>query len=188
MLEIALIDYNILVDLTWTMTYVSAEYILYKFDENGNVINKDEITGMHPIEESLEMLRKMENGVSTPHAEGNPFNYLKVMRPEFSRAIDLIVHFWRDFSNSKIRNTYNYIKHRGTPCYKEIEALRDTRLFNLIIGKESYPTDIKDVRMMLSMDDLIDELRKFDDEKLYPYIVELIEELKIAVNPSPMIL
>lgn len=188
MLEIALIDYNILVDLTWTMTYVSAEYILYKFDENGNVINKDEITGMHPIEESLEMLRKMENGVSTPHAEGNPFNYLKVMRPEFSRAIDLIVHFWRDFSNSKIRNTYNYIKHRGTPCYKEIEALRDTRLFNLIIDKESYPTDIKDVRMMLSMDDLIDELRKFDDEKLYPYIVELIEELKIAVNPSPMIL
>lgn len=36
MLETALINYNILVDLTWTMTYVSAEYVLYKFDNEGN--------------------------------------------------------------------------------------------------------------------------------------------------------
>ena len=93
-----------------------------------------------------------------------------------------------DFSESKIRNTYNYIKHKGTPCYKEIEALRDTRFFNLIIGKESYPTDIRDVRKILSMDELIDELRKFDDEKLYPYVVGLIEKLQIAVDPSPMII
>lgn len=43
------------------------------------------------------------------------------------------------------------------------------RIFNLIIRKESYPTDIRDVRKKLSMN-------------------ELIEELKIAVNPSPMIM
>ena len=143
---------------------------------------------MHTIEKSLEMLRKTENGVSTPHAEGNPFQYLKVMRPEFSDAIDLIVDFWKEFSESKIRNTYNYIKHKGTPCYKEIEALRDTRVFQLIMGKESYPTDIRDVRKVLSMDELIDELIRFDDEKLYPYVVELIKRLKIAVDPSPMII
>lgn len=188
MLETALINYNILVDLTWTMTYVSVEYVLYKFDNDGNVINADEIVGMHTIEKSLEMLRKTENGVSTPHAEGNPFQYLKVMRPEFSEAIDLIVDFWKEFSESKIRNTYNYIKHKGTPCYKEIEALRDTRFFNLIIGKESYPTDIRDVRKVLSMDELIEELIKFDDEKLYPYVVELLKRLKVAVDPSPMII
>ena len=188
MLETALINYNILVDLTWTITYVSAEYVLYKFDKDGNVTNVDEIIGMHTIEKSLEMLRKAENGVNTPHAEGNPFQYLKVMRPEFSDAIDLIVAFWKEFSESNIRNIYNYIKHKGTPCYKEIEALRDTRFFNLIIGKESYPTDIRDVRNVLSMDELIEELRKFDDEKLYPYVVGLIEKLKIAVDPSPMII
>ena len=34
----------------------------------------------------------------------------------------------------------------------------------------------------------IEELRKFDDEKLYPYVVGLLEKLKIAVNPSPMIM
>ena len=170
------------------MTYVSAEYVLYKFDNEGNVTNADEIIGMHSIEKSLDMLRKTENGVSTPHAEGNPFQYLKVMRPEFSDAIDLIVEFWKEFSESKIRNIYNYIKHKGTPCYKEIEALGDTRFFNLIIGKESYPTDIRDVRKVLSIDELIDELRKFDDEKLYPYITGLIEKLKVAVDPSPMII
>lgn len=188
MLETALINYNILVDLTWTMTYVSAEYVLYKFDNEGNVTNADEIIGMHSIEKSLDMLRKTENGVSTPHAEGNPFQYLKVMRPEFSDAIDLIIEFWKEFSESNIRNTYNYIKHKGTPCYKEIEALRDTRFFNLTIGKESYPTDIRDVRKVLSIDELMDELRKFDNEKLYPYVARLIEKLKIAVSPSPMII
>lgn len=188
MLETALINYNILVDLTWTMTYVSAEYVLYKFDEDGNVTNADEIVGMHTIEESLDMLRKTENGVSTPHAKGNPFQYLKVMRPEFSDAIDLIIVFWKEFSESKIRNTYNYIKHKGTPCYKEIESLRNTRFFRLIIGKKSYPADIRDVRKVFSMDELIEELRKFDDEKLYSYVSELIKKLKIAVDPSPMII
>ena len=188
MLETALINYNILVDLTWTITYVSAEFVLYKFDNDGNVTNSDEIIGMHTIEKSLEMLRKTENGVSTPHAEGNPFQYLKVMRPEFSDAIDLIIAFWKDFSESKIRNIYNYIKHKGTPCYKEIEALRDTRFFNFVIGNESYPIDIRDVRKVLSIDELIDELRRFDDEKLYPYVVDLIDKLKNSVNPSPMII
>ena len=43
------------------------------------------------------------------------------------------------------------------------------------------------MRKVLSIDELIDELRKFDDEKLYPYVVGLIEKLKIAVDPSPMI-
>lgn len=188
MLETALINYNILVDLTWTMTYVSAEYVLYKFDKEGNIVNADEIVGMHTIDESFDMLRKAENGVSTPHEEGNPFQYLKVMRPEFSGAIDLIIEFWKNFSNSEIRSIYNYIKHKGTPCYSEIEALRDTRFLNLIIGKESYPTDIRDVRKILSMNKLIEELRRFDDEKLYPYIVELVEKLKIAVDPSPMVM
>ena len=51
-----------------------------------------------------------------------------------------------------------------------------------------YPTDIRDVRKVLSIDELMDELRKFDNEKLYPYVVGLIEKLKIAVSPSPMII
>lgn len=42
--------------------------------------------------------------------------------------------------------------------------------------------------MILSMNKLIEELRRFDDENLYPYVVELVEKLKIAVDPSPMIM
>lgn len=44
------------------------------------------------------------------------------------------------------------------------------------------------MRKVFSMDELIEELRKFDDEKLYPYVSELIKKLKIAVDPSPMII
>ena len=36
--------HNILVDLTWAWTYVSAEYLLYTFDEEGNVTNAKDRT------------------------------------------------------------------------------------------------------------------------------------------------
>ena len=36
--------HNILVDLTWAWTYVSAEYRLYTFDEEGNVTNAKDST------------------------------------------------------------------------------------------------------------------------------------------------
>lgn len=110
------------------------------------------------------------------------------MRPEFSDPIDLIISFWRPFAESRIRNIYNYIKHKGTPCYQEIETLRNTRFIDLVVGHETYPTDIRDVRMMLSIDELIGELLEFDDEMLYPYIVELLHRLRETVDPSPMIL
>ncbi len=54
--ETALVNYNILVDLSWTITYVSAEYVLYSFDKEGNVTNVKEVSGMHPIEEAYELL------------------------------------------------------------------------------------------------------------------------------------
>ena len=38
--------HNILVDLTWAWTYVSAEYRLYTFDEEGNVTNAKDSTKM----------------------------------------------------------------------------------------------------------------------------------------------
>lgn len=52
--ETALLSYNILVDLTWAWTYVSAEYLLYTFDEEGNVTNAKDVCGMHPIEEAYQ--------------------------------------------------------------------------------------------------------------------------------------
>lgn len=186
--EMALLNYNILVDLSWTITYVSAEYVIYKFDKDGNIINPQEIQGMLPIEESYEMLRKTENGVSTPHAEGNPFDYLRVMQPQFTKAIDLIIEFWKEFSNSNIRGLYNYIKHKGKPVYKEVEAMRSDRVFTLKIGNIDYPSDIRDVQRIISLEDGISELIRFDDEKLFPYIEKLIQLLTKAVDPSPMAL
>lgn len=184
--ETALLSYNILVDLTWAWTYVSSEYVLYTFDDDGNVTNAKDVCGMHPIEEAYDLLRKTENGVSTPHAEGNPFNYLKVMRPEFSDAVDTVVEFWKTFSNTSIRNLYNFIKHRGKPLYKEVEKSRGGKVMSILIGNEKYPSDIRDVQKMISVDGGLQELVEFDNDILFPYILKLLEQLKKAVNPSPM--
>lgn len=184
--ETALINYNILVDLSWTITYVSAEYALYKFDKEGNVTNAEAVSGMHPIEEAYRLLRKTEEGVTTPHAKGNPFDYLKAMTPEFSAAVNLIIDFWKEFSNSNIRNLYNYIKHKGKPLYRESEEILGKKAMQLWIDKEEYPADIRDIQKIVGLDDGIRELIDFDDNLLFPYVDRLIEELQKAVNPSPM--
>ncbi len=184
--ETALINYNILVDLSWTITYVSAEYVLYSFDKDGNITNAKDVYGMHPIEDAYDLLRKTENGVATPHAEGNPFHYLKMMLPDFSPAVDLIVDFWSRFSNSEIRGLYNFIKHKGKPLYSEIESLRGGKVMSISIDKRDYPSDIRDVQKIIELETAITELIGFDDNVLFPYIAKLIEMLNIAVDPSPM--
>ena len=188
MYETALINYNILVDLSWTITYVSSEYVLYKFDESGNIIDSNEIYGMLPIEQAYSALRNAENMVTSPAAINNPFRYLKEQLPEFEASINLIIDFWSRFSNSKIRSIYNYIKHKGKPVYREINELDPVRFFNLHIGNEQYPSDIRDVQMTLKLYDSITSLIDFDDNELFPYLTQLLNALKLAINPSPMII
>lgn len=188
MYETALINYNILVDLSWTITYVSSEYVLYKFDGSGNIINSEETYGMLPIEQAYKALRSTENIVTTPTAPNNPFKYLKEQRPEFAKAIDLIVGFWERFADSEIRSIYNYIKHKGKPLYNEINEIDPIRFFTIQIGNECYPSDIRDVQKHLSLFEGISNLISFDDNELFPYICQLLTELKIAIDPSPMVL
>lgn len=185
--ETALINYNILVDLSWAITYVSAEYVLYKFDSDGNVKNADEIRGMHPIDEAFSILRKVENSTVAPTAENNPFTYLKVMTPEFSDAVDLIISFWRQFGDTNIRNLYNFIKHKGKPVYEELDR-DNTKFFSIHINNSTYPSDIRDVQKRVSAEAGIQELIAFDNDKLFPYIKQLIKSLKYAVKPSLMIM
>lgn len=187
MYETALINYNILVDLSWTITYVSSEYILYKFDKSGNIVNSNEIYGMLPIEQAYDALRGAENIVTTPTAADNPFKYLKEQLPEFKDSIDLIINFWSKFSNSEIRNIYNYIKHKGKPVYYEINELDPVRFFDIHIWTEQYPSDIRDVQKTLRLFDGINALIEFDDNELFPYLTQLINALNTAIKPSPMV-
>lgn len=187
MYETALIYYNILVDLSWTITYVSSEYVLYRFDGSGNIINHNEIYGMQPIEQAYEALRNAENNVTSPTAANNPFKYLKEQCPRFENSIDLIIEFWSSFSNSEIRGIYNYIKHKGKPVYYEINELSPVRFFDLHIGNEQYPSDIRDVQKILRLYDSISMLINFDDNELFPYLTQLLSSLKSAINPSPMV-
>lgn len=186
--ETALIYYNIIVDLSWTLTYVSAEYAIYKFDSSGNIVNTENIHGVIPIDEAYNMLRNIENNVSRPNSAGNPFEYIKKMSPEFTEAVNIIVEFWRKFCQSEIRSKYNYIKHKGMLTYEEINKYNNTRFFSININNVMCPSDIKDVQKVTNLEESINELIKFDDEQLFPYIKKLINNLNNTIKPSPMIL
>lgn len=179
--ETALIYYNIIVDLTWTLCYVSAEYVIY---ENNKTID---INHMIPIDEAYHALRKAEKAVTNPGSKENPFEYLKNMCPEFNESINLIIEFWNDFADSNIRTLYNFIKHKGKPIYEEIEKYRPGKLMHLVVNDKNYPSDIRDVQIKINLKHSIDELQKFDDNILFPYIKFLFNLLEKAVDPSPMI-
>lgn len=180
-LEASLMFYNVIVDLSWTLCYVSAEYVLYERDK------AIDFSGMLPIEEAYDALRKAENLVTNPNSQGNPFEYLKNMCPEFTPAIDLIVSFWSNFADSEIRKLYNFIKHKGKPNFEEIEAHKGGIAVRLKIGNEDYPTDIREVQKKIGLYQIIRELRDFDDNVLFPYIRELLSRLETILSPSPLV-
>lgn len=187
--ETALMYYNIVVDLTWTLCYVSAEFAI------SNSSERIDFEGCKPIEEAYKLLRIAENSVTTPTAETNPFGYLQRMCPEYANAIQIIIDFWNTFGASEIRKKYNYCKHKGKPAYDEIEELRGRgRLFGITIQpvdsdeRIEIATDIRDIQWVQSLNDNIAELKEFDDEKLFPYVKSLLAELEGVVNPSPMVM
>lgn len=184
--EAALFFYNAIVDLSWTLTYVAAEF---SCAQKGSRVD---ISGMKPIDEAATLLRAVEKSVTSPTAEDNPFGYLKSMCPEFSDAIDKIIGFWNQFGPTDIRKKYNFCKHKGKPGYTELLALDNTKLMGVYFkDKESenmveIASDTKDVKYKFSLEEGIEELRRFDDEVLFPYIRDLMNELERILQPSPM--
>ena len=66
--------------------------------------------------------------------------------------------------------------------------MQEDIFFDLFVGNKKYPSDIRDVQRKESVEEGIRELIAFDDERLFPYIKELIQLLNNAVDPSPMVM
>ncbi len=181
MVEAALLFYNIVVDLSWVLCYVSAEYVVYTEDAS------IEFEKLVSVEEAYGMLRRAEENIENPNALGNPFLYLKKMDARFTEAVDLIIDFWKTYSQSEIRKLYNFVKHRGKPLYAETAAVMGPKLLSLNIRGTNCPTDVRDTQKNLSLVDTIRQLEEFDDNVLYPYISQLIFLLEPLVNPSPFV-
>ena len=179
--EAALLFYNAVVDLSWILCYVSAEYFIYV---DGKQVEIERLTS---IETADNALRKAEGVVQHPGADGNPFDYLRKMCPQFGDALDLIISFWKDFADTSVRQNYNYLKHKGSLHYKEIQMLEPVKIFTLHINDQNCPSDISDVQKTISLIDAIEALRTFDNDKLFPYIETLFKQLENLVKHSPII-
>ena len=185
--ETALFYYNAVVDISWALCYVAVEFSCSK---KGTRVN---ISGMKSIEEAAELLRSAEKNVTSPTAEENPFEYLKMMCPEFAPAIDQIVEFWNQFATSNIRKRYNFCKHKGRPTYSEIEKLKPGKVMGIYVENKAsgemtqIASDISDVKYEFSLEEAIRELQKFDDDVLFPYVAKLIKTIEEILDPSPMI-
>lgn len=184
--ETSLMYYNIVVDLSWAICYLTSEFSL---SHSGNRIDFGKLTS---VDEAYSLMRKAERLVSSPTSEDNPFGYLKLMCPEFSSAIDTIVSFWERFMSTNIRQQYNYCKHKGKPLYSEIQAMSGKNISIHIQPENGLPFEIAsdphDVRLQCSLEDSIAELLSFDNDELFPYISKLFKELEKILNLSQCIM
>lgn len=167
-LETAILYYNIVVDLTWVLCYVSAEFAGYK---KGKALQLDEI---NLIQDTKDIIREMEKLVSNPSIDDNPLNYLKVHCPEYATAIDLVFDFWKDFADSEVRKLYNYIKHKGKPQYNELYQYTAKKFYSIHKGDQEYPTDANDVKLEISLYKTVELLKDYDKNVLFPYCDKLI--------------
>lgn len=184
--ETALYYYNVIIDLSWSLCYSSLEFAC---TQNGKRVST---SVMSPIDKAYDLLRSVEKNVMGPTAPENPFSYLKKLNYEYSNVIDYIIDFWEKFMDSDVRKKYNYCKHRGKPLYTELSAYDNTRFFGFYVQNKDGDTtqlvsDISDVQYKMSLNDSIEELRRFDDEMLYPYIKGLFPQIEKLINLSPMV-
>lgn len=185
--EIALFYYNAVVDISWVLCYVAAKFACNK---KGVRIN---ISEMQSIEDAYKSLRSAEKNVKAPIGKKNPFEDLKKKCPEFIPAIDHIINFWKQFNSTNIRKKYNFCKHRGRPAYSEIDSLELNKLMRIYVKNKSSEefTEIasgtEDVQYKFSLEESICELKKFDEEELFPYLEKLIKMIERILEPSPMV-
>lgn len=169
-LETAIIHYNIVVDLTWVLAYVVAEYAIYA-KNNGKPISE-----LISKIEIYDIIRKLENNVTNPTSEVNPFCYISKQDKKFVKIENYLLKFWEVINNTNIRKLYNFIKHKGTPQYCEFSS-EIKKNYSVYIEGVEFPTSINDIKMEISLYDTVKELNDFDNKILFPYCDELIKIL-----------
>lgn len=178
--ETALIYYNIVVDLSWVLCYTALEYSINQSSA------PTQFGAFDSIKDAYDKLRSAENLVIAPTDPTSPLYYLKVVSPAFSDVLDLLTDFWKEYVEGDIRQDYNFIKHKGKPIYKEVSQELNGKLISIKMNSTTVATDSREISKIISLSEAIPALKKFDEEKLYPYIKELIDMLFSIVNPSPL--
>ena len=77
--------------------------------------------------------------------------------------------------------------------YTEIEKLSPSRVMGFYVKDKNIgqisqvASEPQDVRYSLSLFDAISELREFDDNTLFPYVLKLKCLIEDILQPSPMV-
>ncbi len=171
--ELALLYYNAIIDIAWGACYACATI------EKGKLLaNSTSIMGANEAEEALR------------HFERNPYERkaipsLSRQYPAFSDLFDAFQSFMNKPSTKTVRDSFQFIKHRGVPIYKE-EGHIGIPGIKIHVNDKVIATSSSDVRKKLSIGEQAQMLKDFDEKCLYPFIGDFITKLEEVVNPSPL--
>ena len=177
-LESMIMNYNIIIDLTWVVTFLSIEICDYEIKSDGNFNFSDG----NDISKTKEIIKKIEGLAKRPDDReiSEYMNYFNSLSEKYIPITEHIKSFWKTFKDSEIRKLYNFIKHRGKPEYKEIYNITGRKFYSYISDEIEYSTDISDIRSTISLYETLNNLIYFDDNTLFEYCDKLFE-LLIAI-------
>lgn len=182
--ESALIFYNIVVELSWQLTYLSIENFL--INTNDNIVS--DLSGLKEKDDAVNLIRQLEELCKEPSDQ--LYSYLLKIDPTLDEIIEIIRRFKDKVEFINLKLLYNFTKHRGKFKYKEMFDFEDLRFhttysFNSEGDITTLNSSSEDLFKTLNLEEAINELFYFDDEILFPYLKQLIYLLFEWVQPSP---
>lgn len=199
--EASLTFYNMVIDLSWVMVCGAFDFS-YGTEDNRFIVEE-----FYNCEKYIDILSNLEQNTTSPNDWSR---YFSNRMPSSEPIMSLVMDFWNTVQNHPIRGKYNYIKHRGRPVYKELFDIdskhRPSRGMYILEGVPTFnntdeeikwhlnykkrdvdtelPTHVDEMRKTYSLIESIDELKDFDENKLFPYITNLFDLIDEFLQPS----
>ena len=172
-IENAILNYNIVVDLTWIIAIISIDICYYEDSKKFILDNPNEINN------SKRIIDKIEKMIKSPNQEEIKefLNYISQLNPKYQEIVEHVRLFWDNFFDSEVRTLYNFIKHRGKPEYTEIYKITGRKFYSFKDDGNEYATDMSDLRKEVKMYKTFEDLIDFDNNILFPYCDKLFELL-----------
>lgn len=168
--EIALIYFNITLELAWTVLEIFAHIIVPEI----HCKNELEIS---IIEKAKEYLDYIESNVKAPNNDGTKRAWEYYGQLSGNDVFRDTIAIWEAYSNGEhlLRYRYNYIKHRGT--YGFYEKTKPTPQFYMQKGDEHFLMDNNDTIEWLKLSTVQEQLQNFEIDELYPYIKNIMQTI-----------
>lgn len=191
--EATLYFYNTIIDISWVFLISSIASRLD--DDKKTMLIKSSILTNPNL--AKKQIRKIEKLVKNPDTDKTYKQLKKILNNTLDipknnilfSVLEEVQDFWHAIKKSNIRENYNFLKHRGSLTYEEVNS-KDIPSVNIYSQSKTELTKQLshscDLEKKKNLENELDNLFIFDCNKLFPYISKLFNNLQEGLDISPI--